>query len=159
MPVRTIAPLFDVIRSLTSKVYHQPKIIHKLLNWWMVIRVFVIFSQSSISTWHKDLCMLTIYCHQWSLSTINSKLTPAVKINNFMIMVIYIYFPSYHFHLLWINKNVFTASVKYSFTAYVGNLKIPYYHSQKNTIDLIFLNHHQILKTFEINIEVIMITT
>ena len=77
-------------------------------------------------------------------------------------MVIYMYFPSYHFHLLWINKNVFTASVKYSFTAYVGNVKIPYYHSQTNAIfsmDLIFLNHHQILKTFETNIEVIMITT
>ena len=52
--------------------------------------------------------------------------------------------------------------MKYSFTAYVGNVKIPYYHSQTNTtfsMDLIFLNHHQILKTFEINIEVIMITT
>ena len=37
-----------------------------------------------------------------------------------------------------------------------------YYHSQTYTMlsmDLIFLNHHQISKTFEINIEVIMITT
>ena len=54
-----------------------------------------------------------------------------------------------------INKNFFTAFPKNSFTAFVGNAKITYYHSQTKTMfsmDKISLNHHQILKTFKFNI-------
>ena len=102
--------------------------------------------------------MQTIYCcFSEVYGQLNSKFTPAVKINNFMVIYILhiISFSLVFSSVVYKYIDLYSISEKDPFTAYVGNVKIPNYHSETKTMfsmDLISLNHNQILKTFKINI-------